>query len=94
MKFSNTLWQYPGPGSWHFITLPAPTVTELKEKYHPIKRGWGSIPVMATIGQTTWKTSIFPSKDIEYLLPVKAEVRRTEKLSENDMVAVSLKVLE
>lgn len=58
-----------------------------------MKRGWGSLPVMATIGKTTWKTSIFPDKKRgAYLLPIKAEVRKKEEIEKDDMVALLLEV--
>jgi hypothetical protein len=49
--------------------------------------------VSAAIGNTTWKTSIFPdSKAGAYLLPVKAEVRKKEKIEAGSSVLVSVRV--
>jgi hypothetical protein len=53
--------------------------------------GWGVIPVSARIGRTTWTTSLFP-KDGGYLLPVKAVVRRAERIDLGDEVAVLLRL--
>lgn len=53
--------------------------------------GWGMIPVEATIGRTTWTTSLFP-KDGGYLLPVKDGVRKAESLTINASVTVTLTV--
>ena len=53
--------------------------------------GWGTIPVTARIGSTTWKTSLFP-KDGRYLVPLKAAVRRAEELAEGDEVGIVLEV--
>ena len=55
-------------------------------------RGFGSLKVVATIGSSTFKTSVFPSKDVGWLLPVKAAVRKAEGLGEGDFVAVVLEV--
>ncbi len=53
----------------------------------------GSLPVIATIGKTIWKTSIFPDKKIcSYLLPLKAEVRKKELLREGDKIKLSLEI--
>jgi hypothetical protein len=49
------------------------------------------IPVSARIGRTTWTTSLFP-KDGGYLLPVKAVVRRAERIDLGDEVAVLLRL--
>jgi hypothetical protein len=51
--------------------------------------GWGVIPVAVRIGKTTFKTSMFP-RDGGYLLGIKAEVRKIEKLQIHDVVDVKL----
>jgi hypothetical protein len=70
---------------WHFVTLPKKESDEIKKNFGAKKRGWGSLRVTATIGKTTWKTSIFPDKKAgAYLLPLKAEVRKKEGIGEGD----------
>lgn len=87
------VWLYPGMAGWHFITLPKKTADEINFYFVHTKRGWGSLPVLATIGQTTWKTSIFPDKKIgSYLLPLKAEVRKKESIHAEDTIIVSLEI--
>jgi len=54
-----------------------------------ITYGWGCIPVEVTIGATRWKTSLFP-KNGGYLVPVRANVRKSEDLDEGDMTHVEL----
>ena len=49
------------------------------------------IPVEARIGDTRWKTSLFP-KDSRYVVPVKAWVRKAEGLDVGDTVTVRLVV--
>jgi len=86
------LWVYPGPTPWHFVTVGREESKEIKEKYGKVRRGFGSIPVQVTIGESVWKTSIFPnSKDCTYLLPIKAPVRKKEGLYEGDSVTLILK---
>ena len=85
------LWQYPGPGGWHFITLPKKRAGEIRRLYRGAPRGWGSVRVTATIGTTAWKTSLFPdAKSKSFVLPVKADVRRKEGIGEGDIVALKL----
>ena len=49
--------------------------------------------VQATIGETTWQTSIFPhSQSKAYILPVKADVRKKEKIIVDKVVEVLLKI--
>jgi Domain of unknown function (DUF1905) len=87
------------PASWHFLTIEGETADaihalELMRRLEfGRKRGWGSIKVTATIGDTSWETSIFPAKDLGgWLLPVKAAVRKAEGLVAGDLVTVSIQL--
>lgn len=94
-RLKGRLWLYGGPAGWHFVTLPKGAAREIRllRADGVTGKGWGSIRVQATIGATTWATSIFPSKEeSSYVLPVKAEVRRAEGLEEGATVAFILKV--
>ena len=74
------------------MTLPADVADEVRARSGP-RRGFGSVRVRASIGATTWETSVFPdTKSGSYLLPVKAEARRREGLEDGDTVAVTLEV--
>ena len=78
--------------AWHFITVPKKESEEIKLQNGP-RRGWGSVRVQTTIGKTSWKTSIFPDKKAgAYLLPVKADVRKREKLTAGQKVGVLLEL--
>lgn len=90
-SFKVKLWKYPGPGGWCFLTLPKPLASKLLKSVTGPRRGWGSIRVEVVIGNSKWKTSIFPDKKSgSYLLPVKAGVRVRENLKEGRMVECEL----
>lgn len=90
-EFEAELWLYPGKGGWHFVTLPAEVAQQIKFLTEPKKRGWGSEAVIARTGETEWATSIFPDKASgSFLLPVKAEVRRQEKLAAGQTIRIAL----
>jgi len=92
--FTADLWIFAGPAAWYFVTLPKDTADEIKFFTSDVKRGWGSVRVQVTVGDTTWKTSIFPAKERgSYLLPVKKDVRKKESLAAGEPVTLSLKVL-
>ncbi len=94
LKFRSRLWLYPGPGGWHFITLPTRGVGRIRSLAKTGRPGWGAVPVNATIGKSAWKTSIFPDrKSNSYLLPVKAEVRKREGIGDGDMISLTIEVL-
>ncbi len=87
------LWPYPGKAAWHFITLPKKQAADIKARFGAKARGWRSLPVAVTIGATRWHTSIFPeSSSGSYLLPVKAGVRKKEKLIDGKNVSFTLEV--
>lgn len=87
------VWLYPGKAAWHFVTIPEKTSAEISDRFDRFKRGWGSLPVTATVGSTSWKTSIFPDKKSGgYLLPVKASVRKKENISLGDTLSLVVKV--
>ena len=90
--FEAPLWRWKG-GSWHFITLPADISEDIKAFASEARRGFGSVRVSARIGETVWRTSLFPSKDLgAFLLPVKAAVRKAEGLAIDTDVRVALEV--
>ena len=58
------------------------------------RRGFGSVKVSARIGDTEWKTSVFPQgKSTEWILLVSKKVRRAEDLAEGDPVELKLELL-
>jgi Domain of unknown function (DUF1905) len=83
------LWKWGGTASWFFVDTPTKETVMLREIPRAKKNGFGSIKVRCTIGKTTWDTSLFPSKDGPYLLPIKASVRRAEEIAEGDIVNIT-----
>lgn len=87
------VWLYPGMAGWHFVTLPKKQSETIKKTFSAMKRGWGSLPVTVTIGKTSWKTSIFPDQKAgAYLLPLKSDIRKKEKVAEDDTIAFLLEI--
>lgn len=76
-------------GAWFFVDINKTLSKKIKaEKRMPKARGFGSIRVRVTIGKTTWPTSIFPTKEGIYVLPIKASVRKKEGIADGDTVTV------
>ena len=89
------LWQgsddAPAKGSWYFLTIGGETAQAIKAAASKAD-AWGSVRIEATIGGTTWRTSLFPSKQAGgWLLPLKATVRKAEKLAEGSLVEAVLR---
>jgi hypothetical protein len=91
LAFSGEIWFWKGPAPWYFITVPNEECRDLEATSTFVSYGWGMIPVTAQIGATGWKTSLFP-KDGRYIVPVKAGVRKAEKLEIGDTVTVRLAI--
>ena len=86
------VWDARKTDVWTFVSLPAEESADIKEFAGGIPRGFGSVKVTATIGSTTWRTSIFPSKDGSYVLPLKKAVRAAEGLAIDDVATVKVEL--
>lgn len=100
-QFTGPLWLWRGKAkdgsptstAWHFVTIDGAVADGIRAAAPGRSAAWGSVYVSVSVGATDWKTSVFPSKEVSgYLLPIKASVRRAEKLVEGDMVVVTLAV--
>ena len=56
------------------------------------RRGFGSVKVAVRLGDSRWKTSLFPQKSGGWFLPIKKPVRVAEGLDYGDMVEVELEL--
>jgi hypothetical protein len=87
------LWAHHGDGGWHFVTLPSEVADELRDRAGPRGPGFGAVRVTATVGSSTWDTSVFPDKATgSFVLPVKKDVRGANDLLVGDEVEVQLRV--
>ncbi len=92
--FKSKVWLYKGNASWHFITVPTKQSEQIKYLSMNKRAAWGSVRVSTTIGKSTWQTSLFPSKELKaYILPIKAEIRKNEKIKVDDIATITLSVL-
>ena len=87
------IWKGEAAGRWYFVTVPEEQSVEIRAQAYASPRGFGSVPVEATIGDVVWRTSVFPLRSGGYLLPVKAQVRRSANISLGDEVTVTLDLL-
>ena len=90
-EFDGEIIYWRGPAPWFFVPIPDSESAAIKAISNEVTYGWGVIPVQVRIGNTTFKTSLFPKDDL-YLVPVKAAVRKAEQLDKGDMVTVQLEI--
>jgi hypothetical protein len=95
INFSAEIWEWQGQGSWFFASLPKEYYDALRNIASSTTRGFGSIKIKATIGASTWNTSIFPdTKSSTYLLPVKKSIRKAENINTGDKVDIYLLIFD
>lgn len=99
-------------GTWHLVVIAGEAAgtlamhARLRRLEYGRRRGFGSIKVMARIGETAWKSSVFPQNKsprssseavahhkCEWILLVSRNVMRAENIAEDDAVTVHLKPL-
>ena len=66
---------------WVFVSLPKELSKEIRGNFKHLEEGWGRMKVTATLGGSRWQTSIwFDTKQDTYLLPLKAKIRKQERV--------------
>ena len=86
-------WAARTDADWFFAALPEDLSEEVRELQGPYRRGFGAVRVQATVGASTWRTSIFPGGDGgRYVLPLKRSVRDAEELYDGGPVPVTLEI--
>ena len=96
ITFTSLLWIWKGEaaGRWYFVTVPEEQSDEIRAQAFGTPRGFGSVRVEVTIGDVTWRTSVFPLNSGGYVLPVKKEVRSRAGIGAGDDVTVELKLVD
>ena len=95
MEFDGDIFRWDArTDSWFFTSLPEDLSDQIREIPRPY-RGFGSVRVIARVGGSEWRTSIFPSSSSgAYVLPLKKKVRDAESLVDGGLVSVRLEVLD
>ena len=89
MAFSGQAIEWRGPAPHVFVPLPEEESDTIEAMKSMLTYGWGVIPVTAQVGDTEFRTSLFP-KDGVFLLPLKVAVRRAEGIDVGDEVEVRM----
>ncbi len=82
-EFVAELVEWDGPTAWHFVRVP--------DEHAPDFAGaFGRVPVVATVDDVSWETSVWRDKNAGWLLAVPKKVRRAK--GDGDLVTVSFEV--
>ena len=91
--FTAPLWEWDARAAWFFVSVPEEESADIRE-IPRMPSGFGAVKVRATVGRSTWDTSIFPgAAEGVYVLPMKKSVRTAEGIDDGDPVTVHLELL-
>jgi hypothetical protein len=91
------IWDARRADSWTFVSLPVEASEEISDLVAAAgqRRGFGSVRVRATVGGSSWTTSIFPdSARKAYVLPVKRAVRTAESVEAGEVARVIVELID
>ncbi len=92
-SFQAKVWKHPSKSAWFFVTLPKELSKTIRLDHGFSEEGWGRLKTTSQIGPTKWNTSMwFDTKHGSYLLPIKSEIRKKEKLGTDSLVKVQLQI--
>ncbi|MBK7448628.1 MAG: DUF1905 domain-containing protein [Anaerolineales bacterium] len=91
IEFKGKIFQWRGPAPYLFVAVPDKQSADIKSVSKLVTYGWGVIPVVARVGKTEWKTSLFP-KDGRYLVPIRMSAQKAENLKEDDEIKLQLEL--
>ena len=89
------IWDARRADSWTFVSMPVEASEDIRNRAAAPRRGFGSLRVRVTVGESTWTTSIFPdSARGSYVLPIKRAVRKAEDLNVGDVATVTVELID
>lgn len=91
LTVTGSVWKYESSAAWYFLATTKEDAAFIRENEQR-RIAWGSVPVRATLGTSTWETSVFPSKEGVYLLPLKAAIRKKEDIEEGMTISAHLEM--
>jgi hypothetical protein len=94
LRIKEKVWIWPGESAnWFFVYVDVSGVLKIREETKG-KRGFGSVRVRATLGKTSWVSSMFWSKKENcYIFPLKAQVRKKEDILDGDEVRIKFELI-
>ena len=88
-SFSSTVEIFPQDNPWVYVSAP--------KKYVKLFADFmdrGLVAITATLGSSTWNTSLMPKGDGTLFIPLSATVRKKEQIEVGDRVQITFKLRE
>ena len=86
IRFETRVEKTAGKGGWHYVRIPDDVRGTLREESGKN----GNVPVIATVGKTSWPSTTMSMGQQRWFVAVKAEVRKREAIAEGDAVSVRI----
>ncbi len=80
-EFKGKIWKDP-KANWYFVSLSQKLSDEIKENADAKKNKYGLLKVRVTAGNTAWDSTLFPTKNGNYVFAVKSAARKKEKIED------------
>lgn len=77
---------FPQQGGWHYVAIPLTISEQLADLADR-----GVIAITATVGQTTWDTSLLPMGDGSHFVALNAAVRSANDLELGGSVTIGIR---
>lgn len=84
IQFTATIEKNSTKGGWHYMRLSPDVLKKLRE----IVGENGNVPVVVTIGKTSWLSTIMSMGEQRWFVAVGVGVRKIENIAEGDRVSV------
>lgn len=87
------IWIWPTQNApWFFVYVDGDILQKILKVAH--KHHMGMIRVQATVGTTSWQTSLFPHKKENcYIMPIKKDVREKEDVWDGDQLTIRISLI-
>ncbi len=77
------VWKDP-KANWYFVSLDKKLSEKIKAEAGTKANKYGLIKVKVSTGKTTWDSTLFPTKNCDYVFAIKSTVRKKEKIEDGD----------
>ena len=86
IAYTTQIEKTPHAGGWHYIRLS----DEVRSELRILSGKNGNVPVLMTIGKSTWPSTTMSMGEQQWFVAVKADVRTAENIAEGDTVSVTI----
>jgi len=90
--FRNKVWKDPKAEGWYFISLNNTLSWKIRGLPDKKESKLGLVKAIAIVGETSWATTLFPTKKGNYVMSIIRNVRQKEKIEDKDILTVKIEI--